>query len=341
MDPIAAMLGLGTENEQDLKALAESLRGRQKAADFFALSTVPQIAKGAQGEQSSILEGATRGGLHRQRGLQRALQQSMQDERISAQDARALQQDEAYMEREQLRQNQLNARNDADNAAKPGGLYNAPTTQKERAAFDKGAEDAVNMSGLLSSFKDEYAIEGLDVPFTGNITNMLGRATEGIAPGDWSEKASWWSDYKRHAELVQRHGLFGSALTSTEQSEWQKATTGPNDGPIHVREKLEKQAAFTQKKAIDAAARALNRNYDPKEVQMNFGDAVDVEGLMQGLADGSYMKDLTGRQQADREDLNITDMPDFDGGADGKYTGRTASDREGNIMRELTDGTWE
>jgi hypothetical protein len=49
-DPISAMLS-PVSDEEELRALTDSLRGRSRAADFFALSTVGNIADAAKTEQ--------------------------------------------------------------------------------------------------------------------------------------------------------------------------------------------------------------------------------------------------------------------------------------------------
>jgi hypothetical protein len=69
MNEIDALLGMGISEEEQLRMLANSLRGKQEAADFFALSTVPNIQKGAAAKQDAILGSAKEAG-----GLRRSLQ---------------------------------------------------------------------------------------------------------------------------------------------------------------------------------------------------------------------------------------------------------------------------
>jgi hypothetical protein len=63
MDEISALMGMGITNEEQLRAMADGLRGQKRAADAFALSTVPEIQASAQNQQQSILEGAKQAGL--------------------------------------------------------------------------------------------------------------------------------------------------------------------------------------------------------------------------------------------------------------------------------------
>lgn len=94
MDDISAMLGLGIDDAQKTQMLADSLRGRKDAADRFALSTIGNIAAGAQGEQKAVLAGAQQaGGL---RKAQQAREQAAEQARLN----RALQAEEGRLGRE-------------------------------------------------------------------------------------------------------------------------------------------------------------------------------------------------------------------------------------------------
>ena len=64
MDPIEALMSPATEEDQ-LKALAQQLRGSKQAADFFALSSIDPISKMAQGRQKEILGTAEQQGVLR------------------------------------------------------------------------------------------------------------------------------------------------------------------------------------------------------------------------------------------------------------------------------------
>lgn len=77
MSDIEALMGLGISDEDQLRAMAERLRGRQRAADFFAMSTVEPIQQAAVGEQKRITDSAGQAGV-----LKKALdERRAQDER--------------------------------------------------------------------------------------------------------------------------------------------------------------------------------------------------------------------------------------------------------------------
>ena len=73
MDSLQALMMPVAEDEQ-MKALARSLRGRQTAADFFSASSIPNLQKMAQSEQQYIQEVGQRQGV-----LREALERRKQD----------------------------------------------------------------------------------------------------------------------------------------------------------------------------------------------------------------------------------------------------------------------
>ena len=123
MDPISAMLGLDIDDEEKTRALAERLRGRKSAADFFSLSTVKPISRMAIAEQGDVLDSAkTAGGLRRARAARDAAAQLQQDSlaaRVTAADVK-----------EGRRQAALTAKQD----------YDADLLGKQRS-YDEGMAD--------------------------------------------------------------------------------------------------------------------------------------------------------------------------------------------------------
>lgn len=73
-NPLEALM-MPVDDDERMRALARSLRGRQVAADFFSGSTIPELQKMAQGEQQYIQDVAERQG-----GLREALQRRKQDQ---------------------------------------------------------------------------------------------------------------------------------------------------------------------------------------------------------------------------------------------------------------------
>ena len=76
MNEFDALLGMGITDEEQLKALSESLRGKKRAADFFAVTQIPQIQKAAQAEQKAILGSAEQAGVLKRALDERRLKES-------------------------------------------------------------------------------------------------------------------------------------------------------------------------------------------------------------------------------------------------------------------------
>lgn len=79
MNNIDALLGLGISDEEQLKMLADRLRGQQRAADFFALSSVAPISGAAQAEQKRVTNSAAQAGI---------LNKALQDRKLKQEEGR-------------------------------------------------------------------------------------------------------------------------------------------------------------------------------------------------------------------------------------------------------------
>ena len=80
MADINALMGLGITDEEQLRELADQLRGRQRAADFFSATTVPSIRGAANREQEFVADAAKQAGV-----LKRALEDRKSREQTASQ----------------------------------------------------------------------------------------------------------------------------------------------------------------------------------------------------------------------------------------------------------------
>lgn len=290
MDMFSALLG-PVSKDDELKALADTLRKRKRAADFYSLSTIkPLQAMGQNAGQETVAAAERQGVLREALARRQAEQEEKRQQRAWSEGQNALDR-EAMLEAAGIRAQGRNQ-----------DSYTEPKTQKEREQFANGGKMAAVFNGLVSTWKDDYAVGEGDLPLSGDLTNWLGRKFEGKVPDEWTEKANWWQGYKENADLVRRHELFGSALTKTEQAQYEQAMIAPNDGPKTTKNKLAIQQRLANKVAEMEAATAFRKNYDPAQIMMYYGDAIDVEGLANRIADGSYWADLAERQAETRID---------------------------------------
>lgn len=289
MDPIQALM-MPVSDEDQMQALARSLRGRQTAADFFSASSIPNLQKMAQSEQEYIKDVGARQGVLRE-ALERRKQDQKQHEDAMAYRNESLAQSAAdRQEAMALRLAIAQMRGGGSGAG-----FDQPRTQKERAAFEAGGSELEKFNSLADTYQDSYSAT---VPLMGGVENFVNRNVTRFIPGvpdeiksEGLDQAEWWSDYKEYAELVRRHGLFGSALTKNESEEWKKATISPNDDPKIIQRKLASQRDFMRRKTEKAAANAMLKGYDPDQIRVNFGGALDLDALAERLASGDYSFD--------------------------------------------------
>jgi len=103
-----------------------------------------------------------------------------------------------------------------------------PTISKELTDASGKMKKVVR---LASEFKPSYA--GIE----GAVDYGMGQI-----PFVSTEAAEWWKNYKKESELIERHGLFGSALTAGEATSWRAADIQPWMDEDAVARNLERRA---------------------------------------------------------------------------------------------------
>lgn len=138
-------------------------------------------------------------------------------------------------------------------------------------------DTAGNMASLASSFKPEYggtkaAIAVAAAPYF----------PEALVPGKApDDTANWWKNYRKQAELVERHALFGASLTKGEQDAWRSADIAPGMGPKIIQKNLDTRKALAEKLYANAVDRYEKGGYpqvrgafDPASIRSTGGDGV-------------------------------------------------------------------
>lgn len=129
---------------------------------------------------------------------------------------------------------------------------------------------------LGETFRDAYSMPGGIV--AGDVRNWIGRTLpEGATTPVAREAAQWWQDYKRNSELLERHELFGAALTGTEQAQWRQADINPNMEPGAIRRNLETRKTILEGGLRRYANALIQAGYDPAPIAAAFG--LDLKGL--------------------------------------------------------------
>jgi len=157
-------------------------------------------------------------------------------------------------------------------------------TQKEREQFQGGGEKLRATMAISDDFKDEYTTpEILRSPATAGLEN-LAQGTLGIGtPG----QSSYWSGVAK-AELVPRHELFGSAFTAPEQKAYDATTITPGLRAKEIRARLAKRVELETLHTERMVAGSLLKGMNPKEVELYYGDVIDVPGIKAKIDAGTY-----------------------------------------------------
>jgi len=117
--------------------------------------------------------------------------------------------------------------------AKTGGGKILPVKAVNDLTDLQGKADM--LATLGREFKDEYAGVG------GAVMNVLGKGPIG------TDANEFWKNYRKESELIERHALFGAALTAPEQAAWRSADISPGMDPAIVRRNLERRRVLAEK----------------------------------------------------------------------------------------------
>lgn len=138
----------------------------------------------------------------------------------------------------------------------------SPTAKR----LEDQAVTADSTKRFAATFKPEFGGKTI----AGELSNTTKRVL-----GDDTGQAQWWQDYAFHRNKV-RNDLFGSALTATEQAEWNKADINPRMEPKQIRLNLERRAELEQR----ALARQIKANeaagYNKEQIRALTGQGGDA-----------------------------------------------------------------
>jgi hypothetical protein len=129
-----------------------------------------------------------------------------------------------------------------------------------------------DFSRLTETFTDTYG--GYKLERAGDVANWTAR---NLGMGDQAG-AQWWQDYQNQKNLV-RNQLFGSALTTTEKAEFDKANINPGMTPQAIRDNLTRQHAATQRAAAKLANVYVQMGYGPEQIEAALGVPLQALGI--------------------------------------------------------------
>ena len=94
-------------------------------------------------------------------------------------------------------------------------------TTKEITDLQTADTTVGNMKSLAERFKPEYSVQ-ITAPLA-TVAGAVEHAVGGLASKDVQDRDSWWTDWEKFYNLVERHEMFGSAFTATEKQAWAAA----------------------------------------------------------------------------------------------------------------------
>ena len=152
--------------------------------------------------------------------------------------------------------------------------------------MEKSAEAVAR---LKAEFKPEYAGVG------GAAMNLAGK----LIPGVDTNAAEWWRNYAKEQQLIERHELFGAALTPTEQMSWRGADISPTMAPEAIQRNLARRAELADKVYNASVARFGKGGYnvggfDPRAVAPEQPPAAPAGGQSKVIGGKTYVHDGTG-----------------------------------------------
>lgn len=116
-----------------------------------------------------------------------------------------------------------------------------PLPAKERQSLVDARTNASTIGSLLTEFKDDYAskgVLGVGSELALNAKSVLGTDTGTV---------QWWKNYRKMAELVERHAMFGASLTEGEKAAWASADISPKMDAKVIRANLATRKALADK----------------------------------------------------------------------------------------------
>lgn len=122
-------------------------------------------------------------------------------------------------------------------------------------------DNAATIDRLNSSFKDDFASKGVL-----GMGSDLALSAKSVLGSD-GDAVDWWKNYRKQAELVERHALFGAALTPTEQASWRSSDIGPGMDSKVIKRNLATRAKLTKQISEMAAQDQIDAGHSPDRIK--------------------------------------------------------------------------
>jgi hypothetical protein len=170
-----------------------------------------------------------------------------------------------------------------------------PDATRTRLTEQGGQYSTVTRLG--STFRNNFSMP--NTVWGGDMRNWLARYLPTFTTPDQRAAAEWWQSYARDSEIIERHALFGAALTATEQAAWRAADINPNMAPDMIRRNLQRRQEI-----LTGAMRRYARGLA--------GEGFSIESIAQYLGVPQSM--LTGQGSGPGAGTDTGEWQDLGGG---------------------------
>jgi hypothetical protein len=303
-----------TAEQEQRKALINALGGREDISplqaaqiadgDKAAINTVMQSRIAARTRAANDAQQAKRDEAAFQRNLKLAdyrfnNQLKLQDRTNARQDARAAAERAIRLEIAKLK-----AAGKGAGTAKPLARKEMDEVVDTSQAIEIAAKQKKDFDKNIKTYSGWGFQTG--VPFVDRTTAEFALASAGTPMGkaifgeDANKANQAWKSYRRDVQLIERHKLFGAALTKTESESWNTADINPSMEPetiqAHFKRRSEIMGNVMQKYINGLVAGGK----DPNQISKIVGfDVSTPESVMNGVSGILSGENTTGLQKLD------------------------------------------
>lgn len=311
---INTMLGMGLGPQDNMNALADSLRGEQRMGDYYGMSTLAPVAQMGQTMQQRAGQAAQQGGVLRQTMEKEATRQAEREQdytrgqaadtlaqtrrlefaaaqkkapvskygkydeyvdtkgnprNVVAKDGLTFTQNPESGELEQTNIAGWTKPQKPTGGSSKQGYYERFGTAKQQTDFETIAKDTQNQITVFRQYLPEYGSIS-QIPGMGTLDNIIAKDLPAWASDEQRQQQTWWRDYKKQYENIERHKLFGSALTSGEQTAWKQSNIGPDSSPEQIQDAMDTLVYLTKKMAYKSKQNAVTKGRDADYVNNQY-----------------------------------------------------------------------
>lgn len=171
-----------------------------------------------------------------------------------------------------------------DSPSKSSGKALPSPLQKQLTEAAEMADATVRFS---TTFKKEFGGKTI----TGGAGNVAGKIF-----GDETGQTQWWQDYELHQSQV-RNKLFGSALTATEATAWEKSAISPRMDSGEIKKNLDRRTELEEKALGKLIKGASAGGYNKEQIEAYTGrSSSDGKPAASKFVEGKVYQDANGNK---------------------------------------------